>query len=92
MKVTFEPGYYEWHLKVNDEIVHTFGDPVDLFTDDYDEPLEIINEEACCDVADLLMFGYRKELEMNGKEIDDELFVLATETIANALYQQYGED
>ncbi len=88
-KLEFVPAYYEWHLMLNGNILHTWGDFLeDLKCDEYGKS----SEEQCCNMADNLMFGWRMESEDN-KDIpfiEDDLFVSATETIANEIYRRYG--
>lgn len=97
MNITFEPGYYERHLKLDGEIIYTFNDFVDDLAE-YDE----ITEEVACDEADLLMYLVRKTYEekeftkdflehfdkMSEKDFE-ELFVKATEVIADEIYRRF---
>ena len=87
--LSFVPGYYEWHLMQGNNILHTWGDFLeDLSCDDEGKA----SEEDCCDMADWLMFGWRQESEDN-KDIPfiaDNLFVEATNVIADELYRRYG--
>ena len=90
MSITFVPTYYEWDLRVDDETIYTCGDVIDLFTDADDEPLKIIDKDACESVADLILFGITEEFQQEGKTLDIN-YDKAKEAITNGLYRHYGE-
>lgn len=81
-KMKFEPGYYEWNLYLNGEIIWTCDD----FSDNLPEE---VNEESACDMADLLMVQMESDFKENGKEFTDALRVMVTEAIADKIEAYY---
>ena len=98
MNIVFDPGYYEWHLKLNNEIAYVFDDFLDDLSE-YDE----ITEEVACDEADLLMFLVRQtydnkefsedflmQFKNSSQEDFEKFFVAATQAIADEIYRRYS--
>lgn len=98
MNIVFKPGYYEWHLILNDEIIYVFDDFIDDFAEDPE-----VTEEVACDEADQLMWQVRETYENREfredylehfDEVSDEdfekIFVKATEVITNEILRRWG--
>lgn len=92
MDLRFLPGYYTWTLYDGDEYLYQWEDFVE------DLP-EVVNEEAACDEADLMMYVVRKVYEEDMEENyrlrelveNDKLFVAATQLIADTILYYYGD-
>ena len=80
--IEFKPGYYEWHLIVNGNIMFTF--------DDFSKSLpDEVTEESACDLADELMNVMQGKYKEHGDTITQQLFIDCTQVIADTIYNHY---
>lgn len=82
-RLEFKPGYYEWNLWCEDELLYAWDDFLDDLSDN-------VTEEEACDEADLLMYQLRNDYKEQGKEMSEDFFVAASELIANEIYRRYA--
>ena len=90
--IDFQPGYYEWYVSLDGEIVYTFNDLVDQIPD------SLTSQDDLEDTVDDLIEEMQWELDTGEKEIDtyvkedlyeniDEL----KELMIKRLFHEYGE-
>ena len=90
--IDFQPGYYEWYVSLDGEIVYTFNDLVDQIPD------PLTSQDDLEDTVDDLIEEMQWELDTGEKEIDtyvkedlyeniDEL----KELMIKRLFHEYGE-
>ena len=90
--IDFQPGYSEWYVSLDGEIVYTFNDLVDQIPD------SLTSQDDLEDTVDDLIEEMQWELDTGEKEIDtyvkEDLYECIDELkelMIKRLFHEYGE-